>query len=423
MSESKEKLAVEPPNPDLSRGWILDADQALAFSDFVASRDGVTGLANLYERATESTFDTAKKYIFRFRKPGSYMTIGMRDEFAKAGGMAPSKFGELLKLPPLGDQNALPARDRVAPKAKPKHPKDRLEFSEFFGPAVLNDERPIQLVLPKRVLTREVERSDAPPFKIEKQCTFYRGKRKWSNVWPEGVTGYVAFENVLAANHLANVIVEKTGQAPWLRQENNLAVRQGRGDCVISLGLGFSAASHLAINSFDPPLFTIYCAPSPKRFRHSFTDHFTLKDEAKLSGGEVDADFQGHVPVPKEGDVAIIVRVVPIGKSERPQPLFIAAGRTAPGTESAAHYLAYRWKEIMDIYERADKSLHKDSLALVIRHDAPPRSIHDERSDSGSSIAESAEQHYWDKGKKHACIAFGIWSDPKSRASRALRAC
>jgi hypothetical protein len=79
-------------------------------------------------------------------------------------------------------------------------------------------------------------------------------------------------------------------------------------------------------------------------------------------------------PVPGEGcDVAIILRIpTPIGDGAEYTTQFVVAGRSATGTAVAGAFLATRWEEIHDLYERNGtgkaRDLNRHALLVILEH-------------------------------------------------------
>jgi hypothetical protein len=288
--------------------------------------------------------------------------------------------------------------------------EEESEFCEFFGAAVFDTEKPVQLLMPKRSLADWVLQNpkSESPFAIEEDCIFEDAGDSSRNVWAEGVGGYLAFDNACAAMHLTNVIVQKTRHDVWMRQENGTAFNEclATNSCFISFGLGFSAATRLTERHFVPRLFTVHSIPmAMEHMPNCLTDTFRIKG----GGGEGRDQSTKEIPIPNGKDIALIIRVVPADDAEEAtSPYFICSGRTAPGTEAAGYFLAYRWSELMDLYPNKH-SLSKHSLAVVIQHNKPREPRRDIRIGRKATFMESASIHTWDAAGKEPCIAFGVY--------------
>lgn len=206
--------------------------------------------------------------------------------------------------------------------------KTKTAFSRFFGHAIFDGQKSVEFVLPKRRLKEKVDApTEDPPFEVDAECKFTYKRKPTTNVWPEGISGFLTYEDVVAAYHVVNGIAHETGRnvRTRMRQEFFPALAEGIGTCIISFGLGYSAATRVAEEQLS--LFTIYCDKSPKKFHHPLTVHFKMKKQLKNSRGKF-VEAGSETPSIVEGkDIALVVRVVPrSGISDKSQPLVYCGG-------------------------------------------------------------------------------------------------
>lgn len=175
---------------------------------------------------------------------------------------------------------------------------------------------------------------------------------------PEGVNAWMSFQDVRAAVYLSNLFLRFAHRNARIIHDKDLET-DDFGFCAISIGLGFNGFTHRLASWCDNELFTIKFGDSIKKEFIYKTDYFSIGKE-------------GSTPVPPLGkDDCIIARIVPVSKRGKAKRVsFVCAGRTAPGTAVAGYFLAYRWKELLQLYEDSKKELERDSLVVVIRHTA-----------------------------------------------------
>jgi hypothetical protein len=410
---------ISCPNRQID-DWEMDTPRCDEFKKFVTERGGVREFGQLVAQNSAGDINekSARRYIQRHCQHGSKMTSQMLHRYASAAKIEYLELHRriiLLKTPTAEDSSN---PGKYSDESFSKGPSPRLnDFAAFFGTAVSDNQKEIQIYFPKRVLKKSAHGS-AAPFDLDPECEFEFEDIKREDVWPEGITGLLSFDSVVAAIHLSTFFARKTGSDVWVRQENRRAVNEGMGSCVFSLGLGFSAVTHILEDKFKSPLFKIYCGHSPKKdFRH-LTDHFRLKREL-IPGSETPlpppnsatTDGTDTIDIPKGKDIGLLLRVIPpTGSSKKSQPWFVCAGRTGTGTAAAAIFLTKNWKNLTELYAKYNKSLDRDSMALAIIHKEPLDS-NDPRIGLNLTAEESGEMHYWDPDKKHPCLAFGVWDN------------
>lgn len=217
----------------------------------------------------------------------------------------------------------------------------RGRFCEFFGDAVLKED--IRLVFPNRTIS---ENQKTNPFVT-------RHKPSDDAALPEGVNGWLAFQDVRAAVYVTNTISEMTNKQIIAVQDKDVE-GDPKNFCVVSFGLGFTGFTHFAAKYIQPQLFKITWGPSAKD-QSIKTDGFTIADK--------------EPDIPEGCDIAIIARIVPRHESGHPKRAwFVCAGRTAPGTAAAGYFLANHWEQIHELYRKQGKELNKDSVVVVIQH-------------------------------------------------------
>jgi hypothetical protein len=219
----------------------------------------------------------------------------------------------------------------------------RGKFTAFFGEAVLRED--VRLVFPHRKISPE-QKSD--PF-----VTHYKPPQSAAKPVPEGVNGWLAFQDVRAAVYVTNTLSEMTNKQIFAVHDKDVEA-DPKHYCVVSFGLGFTGFTHYAGGLFKPSLFEVKWDKSSKN-PDIWTDHFTL-------GGK-------QPEIPTGCDIAIVARIVPRPEKGRPKRVwFICAGRTAAGTAAAGYFLAKAWEQMHSLYHENGKDLAKDSMVVVIQH-------------------------------------------------------
>jgi len=216
----------------------------------------------------------------------------------------------------------------------------RARFCEFFGEAVLKED--IRLVFPHRTLSVK-----------QKTNPFVTRQESGTDAIPEGVNGWLAFQDVRAAVYVSNMISEMTNMQIIAVQDKDVET-DTKNYCIVSFGLGFTGFTHFVSRYLQPQLFKITWGPSAKD-KGIQTDAFTIADK--------------EPNIPDGFDVAIVARIVPRLELGHPRRVwFVCAGRSAAGTAAAGYYLANHWEEIHELYSKERKNPNKDSVVLVIKH-------------------------------------------------------
>jgi hypothetical protein len=193
---------------------------------------------------------------------------------------------------------------------------------------------------------------------------------------PEGITGWLPINDVLASIQLANAFAKYSKLE--IKVIHDKEVANDFEYCAISFGLGFNGFTDRLSKAFNGRLFKPFCGNSPKP---TFTDSTDL------------IQIGTDILIPPNGyDDAIVARVV--FKTEEGKPLrvcFLCAGRTAHGTAVAGYFLANSWPDLLQIYDsEPTKDLKYDSLAVLIRHSEGPQSdlssVHIVTNDNGKNI-------------------------------------
>ena len=276
-------------------------------------------------------------------------------------------------------------------------------FVKFFGPSIMVPKNHVQIVFPKRKLKMRPNKSNEPPFE-HGDCTFSgKNGKTLHNVHPEGVSGYLCFEDVRAAAHIANFVRKKcTEMDVWIRHDNS-AFDAKDTHCTFVFGLGFTAATRWTEDEFMPKLFSTYCDVA--RDGKYLTDHFLLKFMPTGASTSSKPSLR-KIPLRDGHDVALIIRAVrksPEGVVS--QPWFICAGRTATGTSVAAHFLSTRWLELAELFRSHQKDFNHDSLAVVVSHRLGNSAEYG--ANSPLLIENTANILYWDERSSQKCISWG----------------
>jgi hypothetical protein len=286
-------------------------------------------------------------------------------------------------------------------------------FREFFGPAMVHPEQHVQLLFPMRTLKVSPGKTEEPVFDLDPEFGEFvfktREGEEQANVYPEGVSGFLAFEDVRAATHVANFVTKYTKKEVSVRHSFSRAFEIADKTCLFAFGLGFAAATRAAEARFHGKLFSVYCDTA--RRGNYWTDYFALRhiDSAENKN---DIPVLKEIPLVKRRDVALIVRVLPeveSGETSITQPWFLLAGRTALGTVVAAHFIATQWRQLADLYITQNKSFELDSLAVVVSH--AEAAATDQSLKSPFRVEKSARFYCWDETDDgegtEKCIAWG----------------
>jgi len=220
----------------------------------------------------------------------------------------------------------------------------RGRFKRLFGEYAYRDD--VRLIFPYRYIDERKVGED--PFST------YQEVPSQNRPVPEGVVNWLAAQDIRAAVYVSNTIGEMTGKRTIALHDKDI-VADPKDYCIISFGLGFTNFTHYVEGLFGQRLFKVEWVDSPKH-AGIFTDAFSIKGEVP--------------PIPEGDDIALLARVVPPRRAEREasRVWFVCAGRSAPGTAAAGFFLAYRWNEILRLYQEARKDVTKDSLVVVLRH-------------------------------------------------------
>lgn len=240
----------------------------------------------------------------------------------------------------------------------------RGQFRSFFGDMAVKDD--VRLVFSHRTLKPEFERQnpfithyDAELRKImeeERDAEKDNGGTEGSNcvLQPEGINGWLAFQDVQAAVYVTNMFSQMTSRQVRAVHDKSIADDQ-KDFCIVSFGLGFNAFTHAMANYFEPRIFRVNLGKSPKDANFTLTDNFLINEK--------------QVPIPDRLDIAIVARIVPPGDREvLGRVWFVCAGRTAAGTAAAGYFLANKWQSILELYKTHKKDLSRDSVVVVVQH-------------------------------------------------------
>ncbi len=191
---------------------------------------------------------------------------------------------------------------------------------------------------------------------------------------PEGVTSWVAYQDVQSGAHVAQLLARVRIQ-PQIKFE----LDKDRADkdwniSQISFGLGFNLMTNRVQEQFDKRSWgerQINALPFEVDYKH---DSREIDDVAFKTDNIL---WQGELLRPPEGsDYAIIVRIV---HGDKDYVTFICAGRTAYGTTAAGMYLAEHWKDQLkceydnrkkqgDVIDGELIDLHTHSLFVIVEH-------------------------------------------------------
>ena len=202
---------------------------------------------------------------------------------------------------------------------------------------------------------------------------------------PEGVTSWVAYQDVQSAAHLAQLLA-LFGIERQIKFELDVdQAPRGWNISQISFGLGYNVMTKVVQKQFDK-------RPRGKEQVQALPFEVDYKNKSQASGdddkhnSQARSDFrfntdnivwQGKLLTPPPNrDYAIIVRLV---HGDPNYATFICAGRTAWGTTAAGMYLAEHWKDgLWEEYKKRIKDnvkidgqevqFHTHSLFVVIEH-------------------------------------------------------
>lgn len=253
-------------------------------------------------------------------------------------------------------KDAIGARVEKQPKGHPSTKADfgavqpskrvRDRFRQFFGKAAFESE--IRLVFAHRWLNPKLKKH---PFLTHHETP----TRVKENPVPEGVRGWLAFNDIHAAVHVANAVFRITNRPVQVIYDSNIDGEEFD-DCVISFGLGFNGFTCQLAGYCNDRLFKIEWGKSIKD-PAIYTDFFSINNVT---------------PTPEPGkDDGIVARIVSRSSPRRPPRIsFVCAGRTAAGTAAADYFLANEWPRLLRLYEENGKALNLESMVAVIRHKA-----------------------------------------------------
>jgi hypothetical protein len=310
---------------------------------------------------------------------------------------------------------------------------EREEFLDLFGRSC--KENGITLVHARRVLDRGRLKRDLDKTAIGCEENLRKSVEKIVNAFsdypfafqgklpdaakqthPEGVTSWVAYQDVQSAAHLAQLLARVRIDRQIKFELDIDRAEQGWDICQVSFGLGFNVMTDLVQKQFDsrarggqPPIQALpfevdYTQASLARGREVDDEpNSTARKDSQFKTDNI--KWQGQLLKPNAGrDYAIIVRVV---HGNPDYATFVCAGRTACGTTAAGMYLAEHWKDTLwkeysmrkdEVVDGRKVAFHTHSLFAIVEHA------------TGIPHKGKIAIAPWDKEKKERLIHFEVSS-------------
>ena len=158
---------------------------------------------------------------------------------------------------------------------------------------------------------------------------------------PEGVTSWVAYQDVQSAAHMAQLLARVRIQRQIAFKLDRQRVEEDWNICQVSFGLGYNLTTDKVQKQFEKN-------PDGKGEKALPFDTDYGHGSLAENGGSSKTDnilWQGELIRPPKGrDHAIIVRVV---HGDPGYATFICAVRTAYGTTAAGLFLAKHWNDVL----------------------------------------------------------------------------